>query len=83
MTWTLVTSGNASIFSLLKVKTPKIANATVADQREARRWTANIDELVRARGGRRADRAPPPICTRRARRGESKITYLRALATQD
>ena len=30
MTWTLVTSGNASIFSFVKVTVPKIANTTVA-----------------------------------------------------
>ena len=37
MTWTLVTSGNASIFSLRKVTMPNIANASVASSVVARR----------------------------------------------
>ena len=40
MTWTLVTSGNASIFSFPKVTTPKMANASVSARVAARRWTA-------------------------------------------
>ncbi len=41
MTWTFVTSGKASIFSLLKVKMPKTTKAAVASR-------------VRTRGGPRS-----------------------------
>ena len=40
MTWTLVTSGKASIFSLPKVKMPKTTKPAVATRVRTRRWTA-------------------------------------------
>src|SRR5947209_4054157 len=40
ITWTLVTSGKDSTFSLPSVSTPKIAKPAVAISTSARRWTA-------------------------------------------
>src|SRR5882672_2788701 len=54
MTWTLVTSGKASIFSRPKVKTPKTTNPAVATSVKIRRWTA----ISMSRSSMRARAAP-------------------------
>ena len=51
-------------------------------ERDRAAVNGEVDELVE-HGGTGARGRPPTMCTRRARGGRRKITYLRALASQD
>ena len=53
MTWTLVTSGKASIFSFVKVKMPKTTNAAVATSVEDAPVDRDIDEAFEHGGAAR------------------------------
>ena len=68
MTWTLVTSGNASIFSLVKVTTPKTASTQRRRERDRAPVDGEVDELVEHGGAERARSAHPhhlhPPCPR-------------------
>ena len=75
MTWTLVTSGNASIFSLVNVTTPNTASTSVAASVIARRWTAKSMSLSSTGGPSCAGARTRTICTRRARGATKSRTY--------
>jgi hypothetical protein len=64
-----VTSGNASIFSLRNVTTPKIASRKVAVERDGAPVNGEIDELVEHGGAELPGLVTRTICTRRARPG--------------
>ncbi len=63
MTWTLVTSGNASIFSLLKVKMPKTTKAAVATSVSDAPVDGEIDETFEHAGAARVHSNPRAALT--------------------
>src|SRR6266540_2523868 len=80
MTWTLVTSGNASTFSLPSVSTPNTAKPNVSASVTPRRWTAKSMRRLSIGGGR-WDWFHLPGCTRRALGASNKPDDLRVLTS--
>ena len=69
MTWTFVTSGNASIFSLLNVTTPNDRQEYGRGERYRAPVDGEVDESVEHGGAELAGVFTRTICTRRARLG--------------